>query len=189
MVRLGMAAPSLLETRTPCSLQASLRLPMGPLTAALAQGHYFLDVQIFISNFLRVILRNMPNVYYSAAKTWNPDNQALTIIVTGLSTPIRAKEPDHIITFIMLYVLAVSICMAVLATRGPEVMRTGTTKRLVRIENGTPSDRAASLEEATSNNTVFCIAALLRDSAKARGEGRGARDPMMWKLCRRRGLS
>ncbi len=105
MVRLGMAAPSPLGTSRPCSLKASRRHPARPLAAALAQGHRFLGAQNFLRYVTHEELSNGINVHYLAADARNPDGQAPTIIVIGLSTPIHAQEPGPIIIFIMLFIL------------------------------------------------------------------------------------
>ncbi len=141
MVRLGMAAPSPLGTSRPCSLLAGLRRPTGPPTAAFGLGHHFADEQHFLFHFPHVKITNMTNVHYLAANAWDPDGQVTTIIATGLSTPVHAKKPDHIITFITLYVLLVIIYMAPPATKGPDVMMAGTMKRPMFVGKGAPSGR------------------------------------------------
>ncbi len=105
MVRLGMAAPSPLGTSRPCSLKASRRHPARPMAAALAQGHRFLGAQNFLRYVTHEELSNGINVHDLAADARNPDDQATTIIVIGLSTPIHAQEPGPIIIFIMLFIL------------------------------------------------------------------------------------
>ncbi len=105
MVRLGMVAASPARTDWLCSPPASRGDPARPLAAALAQGHYFRDAKDRYFYVTHAEPNGMVNLLYLHMIAPTPADKASDIIVTGLSTPIRARELLVIIPFIVLIVL------------------------------------------------------------------------------------
>ncbi len=104
MVRLGMVAASPVRTSRRQSLQADLRSAT-LLAAALARGcrppgagnllFYVIRVKLITT----IVLRNW------ATDSRNSADQVPIIIIIGLSTPICAREPVPVLTYITLFIL------------------------------------------------------------------------------------
>ncbi len=111
MVRLGMAAASPERTSRRRSLLAGLSSAR-QLAAALARGCRPPGAGTVIV----YVNRGKPNTKTAlsnlATISRNSADQVTIIIITGLSTPIRAREPTPVLVYIALVILLGIICMA-----------------------------------------------------------------------------